>query len=109
MEELTENQIDQLSEILEQRFNYEKIRQNAVRVYNQTSKNRIDGISEKCSVIFNPVRQQLFLYAYDEGIEMYFDIEYIDLELPTEEAILYKKAFVSSFTYLLQNRLLCLW
>ena len=44
--------IEEIESILENSFNYDKVRRFAVNVYYRT--NIPNGISEKCKIIFNP-------------------------------------------------------
>lgn len=106
MNELTENQKHLFLEILSKSHCYETVRIKAVKVYNKSLISTITGISEKCTVFFNPRREQQMQIYSDEGIEKYFELETYDTNLPIEQAVLYKKSFVWSFIFLLKtNRL----
>jgi len=89
--------IEEIESILENSFNYDKVRRFAVNVYYRT--NVPNGISEKCKIIFNPFRHLLLEYDYDSLNEKYFDFEKFDEELPDLQAIKYKKAFVFALQY----------
>ena len=89
--------VEEVESILEDSFNYDKVRRFAVNVYYRT--NVLNGISEKCKIIFNPFRHQLIEYDYDSLNEKYFDFEKFDEELTDLQAIKYKKAFVFAFQY----------
>lgn len=93
--------IEEIESILENSFNYEKVRRFAVNVYYR--KNVPDGISEKCKIIFNPLRHLIIEYDYDLLIEKYFDYEKFDYELADLKAIEYKKAFVFALQYYYNN------
>lgn len=89
--------IEEIESILENSFNYDKVRRFAVNFYYRT--NVQNGISEKCKIIFNPIRHQLIKYNYDLSNEKYFDYEKFDEELTDLQAIEYKKAFVFALQY----------
>lgn len=94
--------IEEVEKILDNSFNYDKIRRYAVEVYSRS--NLADGISEKCKIIFNPYRHLFFERNYDLMNEKYFDFEKFDNELTDLQAIKYKKAFVFAFHYLYNTK-----
>lgn len=98
---IEESNFDKIEEILENSYNYELIRRLAVNNFNEN--NIINGISEKCKIIFNPYRQYLILYKNDAGNENYFEIEMIE-ELELSEAIKYKKSFVKAFEFYYKSK-----
>ena len=90
---LERHSIEKLEKIMEQSFNYDKIRIEAISLLRDP---KYIGISEKCRIIFNPMRHLLITRPNDFGIGRYFDIEEIEPNLDYEIAYAYKQAFVWS-------------
>lgn len=101
--------LEELECIMAQSYNYELIRQNAVKFYKENLKQKLVDISERCSVFFNPLSERFFVFDYDEGIEKYFSYELIDSGLDQNQAILYKKSFVWALNFLYDRKMLCLY
>ncbi len=70
---------------------YDTIRINTLKIL---SKNKYRGISERCRIIFNPIRHILIHRPHDRGIYRYFDVEVLDDTLDNKLAETYLKTFV---------------
>ncbi|MEJ8590337.1 hypothetical protein JSO54_03695 [Riemerella anatipestifer] len=98
--------ITDLEIMLENSFNYESIRLEAVKIFQSINPNVL-GISEKGKIIYNPFRIYMFDTSNEVGAETLFDIEVLDDKVDTESFKLYKRCFVKAFDNLLrQNRLI---
>lgn len=88
--------------MLEDAFNYETIRLEAVKIF-QSYKPTITGISEKGRIFYNGFRIYMVDTSKEEGAERLIDIEVLDKDTDMELLEFYKKCFVRAFDYLLMD------
>lgn len=98
---------EELENIIEKSFNYERIR--LWTENHLASDQKFQSISNRCRIIFNPFRSMFFIHVYDQGIEKYFDFEKEDTELTDEIAIHYKKVFIAGLNELYSNNELIIY
>lgn len=88
--------------MLQDAFNYERIRLEAVKIF-LSYKPTITGISEKGRIFYNGFRIYMVDTSKEKGAESLFDIEVLDEETEYHLLEFYKKCFVRAFDYLLRD------
>lgn len=96
-----------LEMMLENSFNYDHIRIEAVRLF-QRLKPEITGISEKCRVYYDYFRVYFIDPKSESVAENLFSIDVYDESVENETKYLYRRCFITAFENLYAQRKLIL-
>lgn len=99
--QLLQEYIDLYFEILENEYNYEKIKTFALALMKIKTQS-FETIEGECKIIFNPYRIMLIERLGDEGLEHFFDVEIIWGDVEPIQQKNFKKAFVIALNEMME-------